>query len=253
MRLIVYTFFIATLLFFYSCDDEKRKNIKEYYYPVDDLKKGQVYEYRSMTNDTLPPMYWYYSSINTDSGKFLISNYYDHTFVNKQSVLEEIVSTGVLTKEYKLMSANPGEVGISIVDIEVVKDSAFPFSVKKDGGIFPMELKFKDPTDAQEDIRMIRQRKYLGDTIFTFKGKDIPAVIFSANEIREFTHSEKGDFDNTTFATEIYAKNIGLVSRKYNIGEIKMEYVLHERFGIEKLEKMASDFWGNEIDLIPGN
>ncbi len=246
-------FFLILILLWSSCNDSDRKNIKEYYFPIDDLKEGRVYEYRSVTNDTLPPRYWYYTTIENDSGKYFISNYYDHTFVNKQFVMEEVVGNGILTKKYQLMSIDPESQELQIVDIDVVKDSAFPFSVKKDGGVFPMELRFKDPTDSQEDIRLIRERKYLTDTIYPFKGKDIPSVVFSADEVREFTHPEKGDFDNTTSATEIYAKGIGLISRKYEIGGIDMEYVLFDTFSMAQLEKMASQFWGSEMDLIPGN
>lgn len=238
---------------FYSCNTSGRINIEDYYFPIKELKEGKVYEYRinGMGEDKTSSRYKYYTTVENDEGKFLINNNYDAAFFNDQYVLNEVVENGILVKEYHMMAVIPEQEQQQIVKAEIVKNSAFPFNVSLDGGVTPMEMKFTDPRDSKENIRFIRERKYLGDTIFTFKGVDLPAIIMAANEIREFTHEEAGDFDNTTFATEIYAKGIGLISRKYNIGDVQLESTLHDTFSMSKLEALASEYWGKDIGIHP--
>lgn len=241
---------IVSSLVFSFCGNSGYTNIEEYYFPIETLKEGKVYEYRisDITGEQTSSRYKYYTTVETDSGKYFINNNYDPTFFNDQYVLNEVVGNGILVKEYRMMALIP-EKEQQIVKSEIVKNNAFPFEVRKEGGVTQMEMKFSDPRDEKEKIRFIRERKYLGDTIFTFQGKDLPAVVFAANEIREFTHEEDGDFDNTTFATEIYAKGLGLVSRKYNIGDVQLESLLYDTFSMAKLENLASQHWGKDIEL----
>lgn len=243
----------ACILLFSSCETNNRINIEDYYFPIDELKQGKVYEYRinNIEGDKTSSRYKYYTTVDTDEGKFFINNNYDPTFFNDQYVLNEVVNNGILVKEYQLMAVVPEQDEQQIVKAEIVKSNAFPFSVSEEGGVTPMEMKFSDPRDPKEKIRFIRERRYLGDTVFTFKGVDLPAIIMAANEIREFTHEDEGDFDNTTFATEIYAKGIGLISRKYNIGNVQLESILHDTFSMKKLESLASEYWGKDININP--
>ncbi len=234
-------------------DSTERINIEDYYFPIDELKNGRVYEYRTIdldNNDTLFGRFTYSVTVETDSGKYLINNNYDQTFFNDQLVVNEVVSNGILVKQYKLMAVAPGEETQIIENAEIVKGNAFPFDVPLDGGgVTPMEMKFADPNDPLEKITFIRERKYLGDTTYTFHGKDVPAVIFAANEIRQFRHIDDGDFDNTTYATEIYAKGIGLISRKYNIGDVQLESFLYDTFSMDKFEMIAEKYWNKESEI----
>lgn len=241
----------ALTILLYSCNSSDYINIEDYYFPIDELKEGKVYEYRinGMGEGKTSSRYKYYTTVENDEGKFLVNNNYDATFFNDQYVLNEVVQNGILVKDYHMMAVIPQQEEQQIVKAEIIKNNAFPFSVSPNGGVTPMEMKFTDPRDEKEKIRFIRERKYLGDTIFTFKGIDLPAIILAANEIREFTHIDAGDFDNTTFATEIYAKGIGLISRKYNIGDVQLESILHDTFSMKQLESLASQYWGKDIML----
>lgn len=246
----IFSLTLLSSILFSHCGNSDYIDIKEYYFPIETLKEGQVYEYRisDATGEKTSSRYKYYTTIETDSGKYFINNNYDPTFFNDQYVLNEVVENGILIKQYHMMALIP-EKEQEIVKAEIIKNNAFPFEVRKEGGVTPMEMRFSDPRDEKEKIRFIRERKYLGDTTFTFNNVDLPAVIFAANEIREFTHEEEGDFDNTTFATEIYAKGLGLVSRKYNIGDVQLESLLYDTFSMAKLEDLASQHWGKEIHL----
>lgn len=249
---LFYIISFACILSFSSCDTNNRINIEDYYFPIDELKEGRVYEYRNNgERGETSSRYKYYNTIHTDSAQYLISNHYGPTFFNDQYVLSEVVSNGILAKEFRFMAIIPEQEEQSIVKAEIIKDNAFPFSVSKEGGVTAMEIKFTDPRNSKEKIRLIRERQYLGDTIFTFKGIDLPAIIVASNEIMEFTHEDDGDFDNTTFATEIYAKGIGLVARKFNMGNVELESVLHDTFSMKKLESLASEYWGKEININP--
>jgi len=238
-----------SILLLNSCDD--RKNIEEYYFPIEELKRGKVYQYLTIdvdNNDTLFSRYSYSNTIETDSGVFFIQNKYDQTFFNDQLVTNEIVSNGVMIKSNQFMAVVPEKENQQIIQAEIIKNGAFPFSVSPTGGVTPMEMLLTDPKDSKEKIKLIRERKYLGDTIYTFRGVDLPAVVFAANEIRQFRHEDDGDFDHTSFATEIYAKGIGLISRKYNITDGQLESVLYDTFSMEIFEELASNYWNNNTD-----
>ncbi len=251
MKDYISIFIFFSFLGIISCGDAK-KDISSYYFPIEELmNNGKVYEYRMADNDSIAPHYWYYIVLDTDSGKFLINNYYDYAYVNRQYVREEIVGNGVLASEYIFLQIDQEQQKSQALYAEITKNNAFPFSVNEDGGLFQMELTFKDPNDPKEDVRLIRSRKYIKDTIYTFQGKDLPAIRFDVYEKREFTHPEKGDFDKTTTREEIYAQGIGLVSNKYKIGDVNTEYVLKDIYSMDVLEKNAARYWGQPVNLNP--
>ncbi len=248
LNILIIIFFLCCA--WISCNEKKeKKNISEYYFPIAELlKKGKIYEYRAVGNDTLPPEYWYHQGIETDTGLFLVSNYYDNNFINRQYVKNEVVSNGVLVLDYFFL--NPGGEQ-NIQKAKIQKNNVFLFDVHKEGGVLVTEFNFLDPADPQEKITFKRERKYISDTIHSFKDEDIPAIIFHSNEIRQFTHPQKGDFDNTTVTKEIYAKNIGLISRQYKIANSSVEYSLFDIYDFNTFEKMANSFWEQEVDITP--
>lgn len=243
-----YAFLLSlTLLLAFSCQSSvEKKDIRSYYFPLDSLEQGRVYEYVTIDvqkQDTLSIRYNYYKSMQTDSGQVLITNTYNALFFNDQYIMEEIVGNGSLLRQYHLMAMRPESDKPVIEKAQITQNNAFPFFVSRDGGVTPMEMRFKDPSNPKERIRFMRERKYLRDTLYTYQGQDIPAVIFSANEIQEFSNEDEGDFDNINYATEIYAQGLGLISRRYHIGDTRMEMTLRDTFGMEYLEQLARQFW----------
>jgi hypothetical protein len=60
-------------------------DISDFYYPADRLTEhGLVYEYHAVNNDSLPPEYWYFRSLQTDTALYLTGTYYDEFFNVRQ-------------------------------------------------------------------------------------------------------------------------------------------------------------------------
>ncbi len=245
-------FALAGITVMFSCTSDQEKNIRDYYVPFESLKEeGLVFEFRSSTSDSIPPRYWYYKTFETDTGTFIANSFYDYAFVNRQLVVEEVVDEGILAKQYQFMAIHPQQDGHTVVRAKLNDIGVFPFKVRKNGGVFVMGLEYDDPNDPKEHVKLIRERRYLKDTIYTYKGEDIPSVLFESKERRMFTHEVDGDFDHTDLAYEIYAKGYGLVAKSYSIGGVNMEYSLYDTYDLKEFEKKAAVYWGKEVDLDP--
>lgn len=232
-----YLLIICSILFFFACEDGTR-NIQPYYFPLEKLDSGLVYEYHNnqVKNDSISDIrYKYYKTIKTDSGYYLTNQNYDAFLFNYQYVVNEIVESGALLKQYKMIIRSTDKT-IKTKEAKIIQNNTFPFKIRPNSkGVIPMEMNYNNLEDKEEKIRFVRERKYLKDTTFVFKGREIPAVVFQANEIREFRHPIQGDYQDISYNTEIYAKDLGLVAKHYSIGDIPIQSVLKDTFGIGKL------------------
>ena len=102
MKYLIYPAIVLLLMVsLYTCTKEERENIKEFYYPIESLINPKVYEYQSL-RDSLAPEYWYFRTMKTDTATYFTANLYNSYFEVEQFSLEEIVTSGVLQKEYYL-------------------------------------------------------------------------------------------------------------------------------------------------------
>lgn len=240
------SFALLAITVFSNCEQSDRLDISDYYYPANLSEEGLVYQYittQENNEEVRYPRYTYALKLEKDSGTYIVKNHYKHDFFNDQMVVYEEVDNGILLNNYRIIKMIPEKDSQQIQEAGIIRDNVFPYSVCETGGVTPMEILIDNPEDDKEKITLIRERQYLGDTIYTFKGQDIPAVVFAANEVRRFRHELDGDIDETTYATEIYAKGIGLISRRYNIGQAQLESVLYDTFSMDKLEFMANKYW----------
>lgn len=217
-----------------------KKNIRAYYFPLDELKEGLVYEYESVGNDSLQSVYWYYRSLYQEEGVFLTGTNYGQYpglgLVPMQFVREEMISDGMLLADLYLYETDSSGKQQQ-VPVEKIVDTAFPFEVSEDGGIFLYKVKWTPWSDSLSTITLIKNRRYLRDTSITFRGKTHQAVLFEVKELLEHNHQEEGYFEQQFNGVEVYAKNIGLFSYKKVIGDaFTLAYQLKARYPMEQLE-----------------
>lgn len=230
--------FFVMVLNIIGCQSDT-KNIRSYYFPLKELQEGLVYEYRSVNNDTLLPNYWYYRSFPTDSAVYLTSTYYDPaTLAPTQLMREEMVSNGMLVNDLYLFEMD--SVGqYKQIQAEIIAGSIFPFEVRDSGGIFLYKTTWQSPTQ-QATYTLTKNRRYAGDTTFTYQNQTFDAVIFDVKELIE--QEQEGTFEKQYSSVEWYARGLGLVYyRKTITPTLVLEYRLAERYPMEQLEAIFKE------------
>ncbi len=233
---IFYTLSSLLCLTILSCQIEKdaKRDIKSFYYPVEALKTPMVYVYHPVKNDTLGAQYWYFSTLETDTGTYLNSYIYNQFLELEQLSVEELVSNGVVQKDYFLYSFD--SIGHQQrFPAEIEYGNTFPFEVKDSSGVFLQKMKWTFSQSPLHTITLIRNRRYIGDKKYRFKDTEYDAITFSLREVID--DFQAGHLETETSGIEVYAKGIGLVYHKKAISEnLILEYELVDRYSIEEAE-----------------
>jgi len=164
------SFILLASLIFSNCEQSDRLDISDYYYPANLSEEGIVYQYKTIKDnneDLSYSRYTYALKLKKDSGTYIVKNHYNHEFFNDQMAVYEEVDNGILLNSYRIISIIPEKDSQQITEAGIVSDNVFPFSVCETGGVTPMEILLEDPEDSKEKIKLIRERQYLGDTIYT--------------------------------------------------------------------------------------
>ncbi len=223
-------------LFAWQCTEDGRKDIRNYYFPLKNLTDGLVYEYTPVGNDSITPIYWYYRSFIEDEGIFLTGTYYEYQLEPLQFVREELVKNGMLLEDIKLYQPDSSLEQSVKIDGEIISGTVFPFEVKKEGGIFLYKVKF--PLSETQSATIIKNRRYLNDTTFTFEGQTYDAVEFEVRELVEYDDTVAGGIEPEFSGSEIYAEGLGLVYYKKELAEgSHLEYRLKARYPMTELEE----------------
>lgn len=209
-----------------ACNRDGKKDLRDFYFPLKQLEDGLVYAYETARNDSLrDTTYWYYRSFVSDTAIFLTGTYYGTLPSPQQFVREEMVRNGMLTSEVFLYTTD--SLGKQHpVPVKILSGSAFPFEVSDSGGVFLCKIEFAFPANPQDTITLIKNRRYLGDTTFTFQNETNKAVVFELKELLESGNRQQGYVEPRYGGKEIYAKGIGLV---YSDKKISEGYVLANR------------------------
>ena len=229
-------FLLLGLSLLYSCQSKNTtKNIRSYYYPVAEFMDGKVYEYRAV-NDSLAPFYWYFRTTISRGDTILTSEYFDHNFTVQQLTNEEIVKNGVILNDFYLYETDSltGQQKQNPVRVEV--DNVYPFEVTDSTGLFLYKVFWKDYYQPDHKYRLIKNRHYMGEATYPYKGQSVDCVRFFNKELLEI---ETVGFQEVNYhSVELYAKNIGLVySRKEIEGNIVQEYELADIYEMRDLEE----------------
>jgi hypothetical protein len=233
---------VALLAFLAACNGDGYRNIREFYFPVLDLQQGMVYGYDLTVNGQTTEDYWYYRGFVRDSGLFFTSTNYDNLFHINQISREVIDESGAKARTYAVYEQDSADQK-AIAAVTVLEGTdIFPFKVKDSLGIFLFSLNYRLPSQPAAKQYLIRNRYYLGDgPDFELEGKKYPCIRIGT---REAIGTEgEGSSEIEGRGEEWYAKGIGLVyfTKIYGKnGELKREYRLKERFGMNELERRAN-------------
>lgn len=221
------------------------RDIRSYYFPLDALEDGLVYEYRAVNNLGLGPSYWYMRAIFQDNQQYLTSTYYEQDLLPVQQMRERLVANGMLLEDLYLYSRDTLAGGRQPRSrAKRIAPGTFPFRVREHGGVFLYHVRWQDPVDSAAWYTVVKNRYFMGDTTFVFKGKTYPAIQFALKEHYEL--DQQGVFETTYEGWEIYAKGLGLVYyRKAIQKEFTLEYRLEDRFPMTKLEDRFKWKYGN--------
>jgi hypothetical protein len=201
----------ACALFLQACG---KKDLRDYYFPLKQLKdEPKVYEYAFTTQDTTLTLYWYYQTIVQKDSVYLVGNLYDSGFHPLMLMREEQVVNGMKLKE--LIYYGIGKDGLAIkIPATIEGGAVFPFQVKDDKSVFVNVLKYTDFKDSTIMTTLTRNRRFLKETSFDYKGKKQDAVEFEMKEEQSEQNPKSGGWTHIYAVQEIYAKNIGLVFTK---------------------------------------
>lgn len=213
-RLFPFFLFLPLLT---SCDG--RRDIRNYYYPVRELTDGLVYAYENI--GTLPgpeQEYYYYLGVDLDTALHLSVTRYGEDFSPAQQSREEIRNDGVYLRTLSLLPTDSMGVAQE-VKTEIIYDQSFPFYL--DDGTdtaYGYRIKFNMP-DAPDVVNYVSlDRRFSRDTSINVLGKNYDALLFTLEGEVSLRDAEEGDISPQFAGYEIYAKGLGLVEYKRELG-----------------------------------
>lgn len=233
--------FFSILLTLVACTEGEfeKLNIRSFYYPVERLQEPLVYEYGAINNDSLGAQYWYLRTMRTDTATYFTANLYNESFEVEQFSVEEEVSNGMLQKDYFLYAFDSTGMQTRL-EADIAYDNAFPFDVADSNEIFLQKMTWTFGTAPLHTTTLIRNRRYIGDREYVYKGKTYEAISFSVREVIDDFYD--GHLETETSGMEVYAKGLGLVYYKKKIGDaLVLEYKLKDTYTMEALEAKFSE------------
>lgn len=222
---VCWIFLFVFLVF--GCKQKPAKSqeidIKSYYFPIHKLDGGMMFVYK-YKNALKPEFYWHLKTEKHQDSLYLKVVELNGDFVVEQQLTEQIFLSGTRIIDYQLMDIDAmGQIDTAQVEIE--SGDYYPFYVEKNGGVYIFQINWIFPKNPESKYTLIRNRRYVGDTTFLFKGKEVPAIVFSAKElfVNDFNGRQELEFDKT----EVYAKGLGLVYSKRPVNDtLSFEYQL---------------------------
>lgn len=207
---------LLIFMIFLSCTSKPAKHIiekkirtKEYYFPLERMEGGMMFVYKY--NNANAEFIWHLETQKQKDSLYLKVLILREDNTIEQKITEQIYPSGSKVIDYKIMEIDSnGNEGIAYLDIQ--SGHSFPFEVEKDGGVYIFQLKWFFPSDPELKYTLVRNRRYVGDTTFLFKGVEVPAIILNVKELLETEQEGRQTFEYEKI--EVYAKGLGLATSK---------------------------------------
>lgn len=231
---------VLGVIAFFGCTNLGKENIKKYYFPIQSLKEGMVYEYKSLVHDSLAPEYWYYKTIESDSGTFLVGQFIDPDGSVRQYFREEFVGNGILLRDCILFL--PDSLGkLKKVPVQISFPNVFLFEVKDSLEVLLYKIQYREPEFKNRMTTLIRNRRYMGNTTFPLGNEEVDCVVFEIKDIVDT--EEEGHLELELDGVELYGKGIGRIYYQQRIdGQVITENILSARYTLEE--------WGGNVGDI---
>lgn len=236
--LFVFSFILLCFQLTGCLKEKNHRDIRGYYFPLEKLTNGEVYVYASAGNVGTDSIYWYHRSFLKGDLKIFSSTFYENYLAPMQHVQEEVVRNGLLLKSLYIydLPDETMEFKQQRTDVKIVAGNSFPFEVKDSLGIFLYHIQWKSKEKDASVYRVIKNRRFIGDTLFNWNKQIIPTIFF---KVREKIEVEKEGVTGQLFeGLEVYAKGIGLVYYEKQVSEdIRIAYRLVKQMSMGELEK----------------
>lgn len=208
------------LLFFTACDD--RRDIREYYFPVRDLinKNGLVYAYQNTGTLPGPELeYTYYLGVDLDTALYLSVTKYGPDLAPAQQSRERILNDAVVLEEHTLLP--PDSNGIAQpVETDLIFNRVFPFYLfPDDPSPYGYRMRFNSPETPGATSYVTLNRRFRTDTVINVLGEDYDALVFDLGGEVSMRDPEAGDISPAFSGYEIYARGLGRVEFRRNLGD----------------------------------
>ena len=217
-----------------GCNDDR--DVHDYYFPARELTTGLVYAYENI--GTLPgpeTEYSYYLGVDVDTALYLNVTQYSQFLEPRQQSRQEIKNDGVYLREITLMPPNASGPSVAM-PTTLIHDKAFPFHLSPEPTeAFGYRLSFTDPDRPQTLTYVTLNRRFERDTTIAVLGKNYPGLLFSLEGEVSLRDTEEGDISPQFSGYEIYAKGLGLVEYKRELGSgVSLGGRLQERLTMEE-------------------
>ncbi len=211
----------------FGCQQEQKKSeeidIESYYFPIHKLDGGMMFVYK-YKDAMMPEFYWHLKTNKQQDSLYLKIIELNGDFIVQQQLTEQIYPSGTRIIDYQIMDID----SLGLIDtatLEIQNGDSYPFYVENGGGVYIFQVNWIFPKNPESKYTLIRNRRYVGDTTFVFKGKEVPAITFSVKEL--FVNELDGRQELEFNKTEIYAKGLGLVYSKNPLNDsLSLEYQL---------------------------
>lgn len=217
MRPALFCFLVFLLMT--GCDN--RRDIRDYYFPVRELinTDGLVYAYEN--TGTLPGPdreYWYFLGVDQDTALYLSVTRYSPDFSPEQQSREQIKNEGVILQELTMLPADSNGVAQPITT-DIIYDKVFPFYLTADDQTpYGYRMKFDAPEAEGATNYVTFDRRYRADTVVTVMGRQYDAIVFDLAGEVSMRDPEAGDISPTFSGYEIFARGLGRVEFKRELG-----------------------------------
>ncbi|MEZ4986573.1 MAG: hypothetical protein R2795_16310 [Saprospiraceae bacterium] len=230
-----------------ACGEPTSRDIRDYYFPLKELTSGRVYEYRDTRYDSLSPDYWYYLAVPTDSAWFFTKTYYQADYLPRGLYREKVVGNGLLLDALTLYEFDSTGTTLA-TEATILGNNVFPFEVRGVDDIYIYQVRFQLPSQPHGSTTVLINRRFAGDTTYTWKGQTYPAVYFTLVGSVDQRDSIAGAIEPQFTGKEIYAKGVGLVwyERHFSEGGPSLQYQLTNQLPMSELEQKAKELWQAE-------
>jgi hypothetical protein len=196
-----------------------KNKLREYYFPLEALhKEAKVYEYEYRIQDSTFRMYWYYQALLQNDSIYLIGTCYNQNFEQLMVMREERVKNGMKLDDMYFFTTDAK--GYAVQNrVEIQGGAVFPFEVKDSNSVFINIIKYKDVKDSTLQTTLTRNRRFLKETEYDFKGQKLEAVEFEMKEEQAQSDTKNGGIAYVSKIQELYAKNMGLIYTKRQMSD----------------------------------
>ena len=210
----------STLFFGASGCGDSHLDLTDYFYPRRIIDKP--YEYRAV-GDSIAP---YFLKVDYKDNFWDIQRL-DVAGQVEFALRDSVVNGGIICSNYTLFQYdNSGKKTATRPMINKGANTVFPFAVQKNGGAFPCDIQWKNPSDSAETIRVTRNRHFEGMINYAWRGRRVECAEFVVKTQYRSDVKGEGTIAPESVGVERYAKGVGLVYTSSMIGGRMVEYVL---------------------------